>query len=1098
VLGISLKAELERTLLLSALLFLAALVLVVGRTARDALFLTRFPVSWVAPMWMIYAAVSSLAAIGYSKVERRLPRVRFAVAFTMFGAVSYAILRVLIAENVNAAYAVFYVWSEVIANFTAVLAWTVAQDLHDARSAKRLFGWIGMGRVAGIVVSGFATGAIVGAIGTENLFFVLIAALVAFAIVTVVIARRHPLAAPASVPARLLEPQSGKAALRNGYVVSLAAMTLLLFAALTVGDYQFKALARTAYPERDDLAQFMGNFYGVVGLVGLLLQPVVTPRLLERYGVLGGLLAMPIAFVASTLGLVLHPSLVFAALVKGSDNGLQFTVYDATMQLLFFPFPASIRDRIRTLVGAIVKPLGYGLGAILLVLLAPGADTVPGDALVVAAAELGRYTIPIGMVVIALTFLVRSGYVDAMHRTLVRHQVEPLTVVDSPQVRTLLREALQSADSPRVLFAIDRLRAIDPPMLAENLPGLTRHASPDVRAAALRLGPELDDPRTTALAREALADPSDAVRIAAVEAIATRLREDAHEELVRLSRRTDDAAVSTAAIAALLRSCGLDGMLDGAPRLRTLIDSTEPSDRKTAARVLGMVGEASLQRALAQLITDADPEVRRAAVQASSNAADPRLLPLLLDALADRALAPAAERAIEALGEASVDPLAARLDDASTPRIVRLRIPRMLSRISRSAALGVLLDRIDEPDDMLRQKILASASRLRLAIDAPAAPLQPIRERILREIGLHEAQRDSYLAVRPLVQQPLLDEHLLRRMRKSIIRVLRLCELAYPREIVAAVRAHLFGPNPTLRANAFEVLESLLDGTLRRRLVGAAERFLALRSAGFPAGAAPQGESDAARWISGEIDSGDPYRAALALDAVGWHRIGSAATLALQATSHPDPLVRETAAIAVAVTQPEGARGALRSLLDDRDAVVARYAQYWAQTGQSGLDPHDTMYTTLEKVLFLQRVPVFSRAAGEDLSLLARDSVVVTPSEGEAIFRAGDAGDALFFVISGAVKLYVEGHEVAELRENDVLGEMSIFDREPRIATAVAATDVELLRVSAEDFHEAMRETTEIAEAVIQVLNRRLRDADRRLAARSEALAEPGPDATID
>jgi CRP-like cAMP-binding protein len=46
----------------------------------------------------------------------------------------------------------------------------------------------------------------------------------------------------------------------------------------------------------------------------------------------------------------------------------------------------------------------------------------------------------------------------------------------------------------------------------------------------------------------------------------------------------------------------------------------------------------------------------------------------------------------------------------------------------------------------------------------------------------------------------------------------------------------------------------------------------------------------------------------------------------------------------------------------------------------------------------------------------------------------------------------------------------------------VVTEDADLLRVSAEDFHEAVRETAEIADAVIRVLNRRLREADRKLA----------------
>ena len=61
------RSERERSALLFLLLALAAMVLVVGRAARDALFLMHFPVTWIAPMWMAYAAVSSVISIALSK-----------------------------------------------------------------------------------------------------------------------------------------------------------------------------------------------------------------------------------------------------------------------------------------------------------------------------------------------------------------------------------------------------------------------------------------------------------------------------------------------------------------------------------------------------------------------------------------------------------------------------------------------------------------------------------------------------------------------------------------------------------------------------------------------------------------------------------------------------------------------------------------------------------------------------------------------------------------------------------------------------------------------------------------------------------------------
>ena len=482
IFGLSLTpTELERTGLLFGLLFLASAMLVIGRTARDALFLTKFPVTWIAPMWMAYAVASSVVALGYARVADRVPRVRFVVGFSLLAAASYAVLRVLIGQEVRAAYSVFYVWSEIIANLTAVVAWTVVQDLHDAQSAKRLFGLIGAGRVVGTIVCGFAAGAIVGLIGTENLLLVLVAVLLGVAGLTAVIARRHPLPRSVMADAAALPAAQRMPVWRSRYVVSLGVVTLLLFTVLTIGDYQFKAIARTAFPARDDLARFMGNFYGGVGAFGLVVQIFVTPRLLQRWGVSAGMLAMPTLFAAATAALLGAPSLLFAAILKASDNGLQFTVHDATMQLLYFPFPAPLRDRVRTLISAIVKPMGYGLGAVALVLIAPTAEAaLPGPDLVGTAARLGLYTLPLAIGTIFLMRLVRDGYVDAMKRTLIRREIEPEDMVATPSTLAVLEEALQSSDSPQVLFAVDRLRRLEPNLVRDSLPRLLTHRSPRV------------------------------------------------------------------------------------------------------------------------------------------------------------------------------------------------------------------------------------------------------------------------------------------------------------------------------------------------------------------------------------------------------------------------------------------------------------------------------------------------------------------------------------------------------------------------------------------------------------------------------------------
>lgn len=199
--------------------------------------------------------------------------------------------------------------------------------------------------------------------------------------------------------------------------------------------------------------------------------------------------------------------------------------------------------------------------------------------------------------------------------------------------------------------------------------------------------------------------------------------------------------------------------------------------------------------------------------------------------------------------------------------------------------------------------------------------------------------------------------------------------------------------------------------------------------------------------------------------------------------------MREAAAIALVEMKPEGASEALNRLLEDPDQIVRAWANFWKRTGHSGIEAGDGMYTTIEKVLFLQRISILSRISGEELVGLARTAEVLTFAQGDVIYKQGAPGGAMFFVISGSVSLSVDDKEVARRAANEVFGEASVLDREPRVVTARAEEPLEVLRVSAEDFIAASQDAVEIALGVLQVLSRKLREADRRLSRAEDEVA---------
>jgi CRP-like cAMP-binding protein len=133
------------------------------------------------------------------------------------------------------------------------------------------------------------------------------------------------------------------------------------------------------------------------------------------------------------------------------------------------------------------------------------------------------------------------------------------------------------------------------------------------------------------------------------------------------------------------------------------------------------------------------------------------------------------------------------------------------------------------------------------------------------------------------------------------------------------------------------------------------------------------------------------------------------------------------------------------------------------------------MYTTVEKVLLLQKVDLLSAARTEDLSRLASISEEVLYPEGAVIFEEGRPADGLYVIIRGHVALLKGGDEIVSLGEEEALGAWSLFEAEPPVTSAKATRESLLLRVDREDFYDLLLDYPEMGESILKALVRRFR-----------------------
>jgi small-conductance mechanosensitive channel/CRP-like cAMP-binding protein len=140
----------------------------------------------------------------------------------------------------------------------------------------------------------------------------------------------------------------------------------------------------------------------------------------------------------------------------------------------------------------------------------------------------------------------------------------------------------------------------------------------------------------------------------------------------------------------------------------------------------------------------------------------------------------------------------------------------------------------------------------------------------------------------------------------------------------------------------------------------------------------------------------------------------------------------------------------------------------------------------------LGSVPVFVPLGAEELAALARDAVKQDFGRGERIVRQGDAGDALFVILSGtAVVSITDEHggerEVARLARGEFFGEMALLTGEARTANVTAIEDLQVLVIYKEALAAMMARRPELATEIAEIV------AARRVGLRAVADIRTAP-----
>lgn len=105
--------------------------------------------------------------------------------------------------------------------------------------------------------------------------------------------------------------------------------------------------------------------------------------------------------------------------------------------------------------------------------------------------------------------------------------------------------------------------------------------------------------------------------------------------------------------------------------------------------------------------------------------------------------------------------------------------------------------------------------------------------------------------------------------------------------------------------------------------------------------------------------------------------------------------------------------------------------------------------------------------------------------KGELLFKAGDSSDGMYVLRRGHIQIFLDkaGTDIVltTVAAGGMIGEMSLFDKKPRSASARALEETEVTQISNDDFNKIIQQIPKWLVSLMATLSSRLRDTNERL-----------------
>ena len=422
-----------------------------------------------------------------------------------------------------------------------------------------------------------------------------------------------------------------------------------------------------------------------------------------------------------------------------------------------------------------------------------------------------------------------NAYIRSLAESLGKQQFDvsgETTALHDIALESHIRESLKSADDEEVVYFLGVLPMLEDVDWSKEYRELLTRSDSRIKMAALGYLKKNGAEEDFATFTELLSHTDPTVREGAIDALSVHGSSD---HLAELEICLADPAPETraAAIAALIDSEDLDQLLAAGSELKKMLSSLDRSDRVAAAHALGRLERGGLARPVIGLLQDDDTEVIRAALGACTHQRDPKLIPAITPLLANPKVAALAGDTLAEFSSAALDHLIPYIEMAEMEGAFpgASGIPPVLAKLSDPVALPALEKAAQSPDPVLRSSAIKALAQILVTLGRVKERRQDVERLVLQELDASKLNRDRARNVEPHAYTAIPFAALTQVSSSHLTNAFTLLDILTPAVHMMTLLQSLDQAGE-LRNNAIEILENVLKGEIKTKIIAAIDKPL--------------------------------------------------------------------------------------------------------------------------------------------------------------------------------------------------------------------------------------------------------------------------------